>query len=91
LESKGKIKGAEGRYEIRITEIRAATGHHRAMYEARKLDTRISDLFDAGKPAEALPLAERALEMLRDRSHSHSYYWASFIQTGEWTNLEGKR
>jgi len=23
--------------------------------------------------------------------HSHPYYWASFIQTGEWANLQGKR
>jgi len=22
---------------------------------------------------------------------SHPYYWASFIQSGEWGNLEGKR
>lgn len=24
-------------------------------------------------------------------SYSHPYYWASFIQSGEWANLEGKR
>ncbi|HLE62952.1 MAG TPA: CHAT domain-containing tetratricopeptide repeat protein [Pyrinomonadaceae bacterium] len=31
------------------------------------------------------------LQMLQSKSHSHPYYWASFIQTGEWANLEGKR
>jgi CHAT domain-containing protein len=31
------------------------------------------------------------LQMLRSRNHAHPYYWASFIQTGAWTNLEGKR
>ena len=31
------------------------------------------------------------LQMLRSKSHGHPYYWASFIQTGEWANLEGKR
>ncbi len=27
----------------------------------------------------------------RKRDYSHPYYWASFIQSGEWANLEGKR
>ncbi len=31
------------------------------------------------------------LQMLRSKSHGHPYYWASFIQTGEWATLEGKR
>jgi CHAT domain-containing protein len=31
------------------------------------------------------------LQMLQSKSHGHPYYWASFIQTGEWANLEGKR
>jgi CHAT domain-containing protein len=31
------------------------------------------------------------LEMMRSKTHSHPYYWASFIQTGEWANLQGKR
>lgn len=36
-------------------------------------------------------LRQVQLEMLRNKSHRHPYYWASFIQTGEWANLEGKR
>ena len=31
------------------------------------------------------------LRMLRDKSHGHPYYWASFIQAGEWANLKGER
>jgi CHAT domain-containing protein/Tfp pilus assembly protein PilF len=31
------------------------------------------------------------LEMLRDGTHGHPYYWAGFIQTGEWANLKGER
>ena len=31
------------------------------------------------------------LEMLRDQTHSHPFYWAGFIQTGEWANLQVKR
>ena len=25
------------------------------------------------------------------RDYSHPYYWASFIQSGEWANLKGER
>jgi CHAT domain-containing protein/Tfp pilus assembly protein PilF len=31
------------------------------------------------------------LRMLSDKSHGHPYYWASFIQAGEWGNLKGAR
>jgi CHAT domain-containing protein len=31
------------------------------------------------------------LEMLKNVNRRHPYYWASFIQSGEWANLEGKR
>jgi CHAT domain-containing protein len=31
------------------------------------------------------------LAMLKDVKRRHPYYWASFIQSGEWANLEGKR
>jgi CHAT domain-containing protein len=36
-------------------------------------------------------LREVQLLMLHGKSRSHPYYWASFIQSGEWANLEGKR
>jgi len=29
--------------------------------------------------------------MLRSRDRQHPYYWAAFIESGEWANLEGKR
>ena len=31
------------------------------------------------------------LKMLKSKERRHPYYWASFIQSGEWANLEGKR
>jgi CHAT domain-containing protein len=31
------------------------------------------------------------LEMLKRQGRRHPFYWASFIQSGEWANLEGKR
>jgi CHAT domain-containing protein len=31
------------------------------------------------------------LEMLKGKGLRHPFYWASFIQSGEWASLEGKR
>jgi CHAT domain-containing protein/Tfp pilus assembly protein PilF len=31
------------------------------------------------------------LDMLKSVNRRHPYYWASFIQSGEWANLDGKR
>lgn len=36
-------------------------------------------------------LRQTQLEMLKNVNRRHPYYWASFIQSGEWANLEGKR
>ena len=43
---------------------------------------------------EALRQAQLALlrrGLVRGQNFSHPYYWASFIQSGEWANLEGVR
>ena len=39
--------------------------------------------------AEALRQVE--LAMLKSPGRSHPFYWASFIQSGEWADLDGKR
>jgi len=31
------------------------------------------------------------LEMLKNVKRQHPFYWAAFIQSGEWANLEGRR
>ena len=31
------------------------------------------------------------LEMIKGKGRRHPFYWASFIQSGEWANLEGKQ
>jgi len=36
-------------------------------------------------------LRQAQLEMLRSPKLRHPHYWASFIQAGEWANLDGKR
>jgi CHAT domain-containing protein/Tfp pilus assembly protein PilF len=36
-------------------------------------------------------LRQVQLEMLKRTERRHPFYWASFIQAGEWANLDGKR
>ena len=31
------------------------------------------------------------LEFLKDTKLRHPYFWASFILSGEWANMDGKR
>ena len=35
-------------------------------------------------------LRQAQLKMIRSKARSHPFYWASFIQSGAWKNLEGK-
>jgi CHAT domain-containing protein/Tfp pilus assembly protein PilF len=56
-------RAAPGRYEIRIEALRVATDDDRALYEARKLGSECVRLRGAAKYDDALPLAERALEI----------------------------
>jgi len=36
-------------------------------------------------------LRQIQLQLLRSKNRRHPFYWAAFIQSGEWANLEGKR
>ena len=36
-------------------------------------------------------LRQVQLSMLKRKGREHPFYWASFIQSGEWANLDGKR
>src|SRR5262245_27251166 len=63
LEIKTRVKNAMGRYEIRIMEIRGATGEDRMVNEARKLSTQASDMEARAAYDQANSLAARALEL----------------------------
>jgi CHAT domain-containing protein len=39
----------------------------------------------------AAAMRDVELEMLKDPTRRHPYYWASFIVSGEWANLDGTR
>jgi CHAT domain-containing protein len=36
-------------------------------------------------------LRQAKVSVLRRKGREHPFYWASFIQSGEWANLDGKR
>ena len=36
-------------------------------------------------------LRRAKLAMLNRKGRQHPFYWASFIQSGEWASLDGKR
>jgi CHAT domain-containing protein len=36
-------------------------------------------------------LRQAQLQMLRSKEQRHPFYWAAFIQSGEWANLDGQR
>jgi CHAT domain-containing protein len=36
-------------------------------------------------------LRQVQLRMLRSKQWRHPFYWAAFIQSGEWANLDGRR
>jgi CHAT domain-containing protein len=36
-------------------------------------------------------LRQAQLRMLRSKDREHPFYWAAFIQSGEWANLDGQR
>jgi CHAT domain-containing protein/Tfp pilus assembly protein PilF len=36
-------------------------------------------------------LRQAQLAMLKRKDHQHPFYWASFIQAGDWANLDGQR
>jgi CHAT domain-containing protein/Tfp pilus assembly protein PilF len=36
-------------------------------------------------------LREARLALMKRKNREHPFYWASFIQSGEWANLDGKR
>ena len=62
VEAKGPKEYA-GRYEIRLVELRAATGVNRSLQEARRLFAESVNLRRAGKYDQAAPPAARALEI----------------------------
>ena len=92
----GQVRNGEGVYGLRRSLVLAgAETQLMSLWPVSDRATRdlmigyYKDLVSGQGRGEALRQVQ--LQMLRDKIHSHPYYWASFIQTGEWANLDSKR
>lgn len=92
----GEVKNGEGVYGLRRafflagTETLVMSLWPVSDYVTREL---MSDYYGGLKKGlgrgEALRQAQ--LAMHKRKGHQHPFYWASFIQSGEWASLDGKR
>ena len=92
----GEIKDGEGVYGLRRALVLAGS-ESQMMSLWPVSDTGTSELMveyykglKAGQ-GRSEALREVQLKMIIDPKRRHPFYWASFIQSGEWANLAGKR
>src|SRR5262249_45065501 len=92
----GEVKTGEGVYGLRRaftlagTETLVMSLWPVSDYVTREImTTYYTGLKNGLGRGEALRQAE--LAMLKHKGRQHPFYWASFIQSGEWGNLDGKR
>jgi CHAT domain-containing protein len=92
----GEVKNGDGVYGLRRALVLAGAETQVMSLWAvsdratRELMVSYYRLLQQGEGrGEALRCAQ--LELLKNVNRRHPYYWASFIQSGEWANLEGKR
>jgi CHAT domain-containing protein/Tfp pilus assembly protein PilF len=92
----GEVKNGQGVYGLRRALVLAgAQSQVMSLWEVADRPTRelmvnyYKGLQLGQGRSEALRNVQ--LRMLRSRDRRHPYYWAAFINSGEWANLEGKR
>jgi CHAT domain-containing protein/Tfp pilus assembly protein PilF len=92
----GEVKNGEGVYGLRRALVLAgAESQVMSLWAVSDRSTRelivgyYRALLQGTGRGEALRQVQ--LQMLHNRAQHHPYYWAGFIQTGEWANLAGKR
>jgi CHAT domain-containing protein/Tfp pilus assembly protein PilF len=92
----GEVKNGEGVYGLRRAFFLAGTESlvmslwPVSDYVTRELMTAYYTALKKGLGrGEALRQAQ--LAMLKRKDRQHPFYWASFIQAGEWANLNGQR
>jgi len=92
----GKVMNGEGVYGLRRALVLAGSQTQVMSLwtlsdrEARKLMAGYYRRLMKGE-GRGEALRQIQLEMLKGAELRHPYYWASFIQAGEWANLDGKR
>jgi CHAT domain-containing protein/Tfp pilus assembly protein PilF len=92
----GEVKNGQGVYGLRRALMLAgAQSQVMSLWEVADRPTRelMVDYYKGLQKGHGRSEALRnvQLEMLRSRDRQHPYYWAAFIESGEWANLEGKR
>ena len=92
----GEVKKGEGVYGLRRSFVLAGSESQvMSLWKVRDDATRdlmiayYANLYQGRGRGEALRLVQ--MQMQRDPRRKHPYYWASFIQSGEWANLQGRR
>ncbi len=92
----GEVKNGEGVYGLRRALVLAgAESQMISLWPVSDRSTRdlmigyYRRLTQGAGRSEALRQAQ--LQLLQSKVRTHPYYWASFIQSGEWATLEGRR
>ncbi len=92
----GEVKNGEGVYGLRRAFVLAGTESlvmsfwSVSDYATRELMTDYYKNLKGGM-GRGESLRQVQLEMLKKPNRQHPFYWASFIQSGEWTGLESKK
>jgi CHAT domain-containing protein len=92
----GEVKNGEGVYGLRRALVLAGSETQVLSLwpvldrETRKLMTGYYGRLLKGE-GRGEALRQIQLGMLKDARRRHPYHWASFIQAGEWANLDGRR
>ena len=92
----GEVKNNEGVYGLRRAFFLAGTESLvMSLWSVSDQVTRelMTDYYKNLKQGigRGAALRKVQLEMLKKNNRQHPFYWAAFIQSGEWANLDGKR
>ena len=92
----GETKNGDGVYGLRRALVLAGSeAQMMSLWSVSDQGTRelMVEYYTRLKNGEGRSTALRntQLKLLKDPRRQHPFYWASFIQSGEWANLDGKR
>ncbi len=92
----GEVKNGEGVYGLRRAFVLAGTESlvmslwPVSDFVTRELMTGYYKGLQQGQ-GRGEALRQVQLQMMKSKRHEHPFFWASFIQSGKWANLDGKR
>lgn len=92
----GEIRTGEGVYGLRrALALAGAETQVMSLWPVSDLGTRelMVNYYTAlqARQGRSEAMRQAQLRMLKDPRRRHPFYWASFIVSGEWANLDGKR